>query len=286
MTARNDGGYADLHVHTTFSDGMFTPEEAVIMAKKAGLKALAITDHDTVDGIQPAIAAAAAAGIEIIPGIELSASVGGSEIHLLGYFVDHNNEALKNRIADMRLGRVSRMKKMIGRLHGAGLQITEGDIFSTAGYGTVGRLHLATIMKAKGVVRTTKEAFEKYIGDRCPCYVKHTPFDHRDAIKMLLDAGGVPVLGHPGVTNADLLLPELIEAGLRGIEVYHSEHSPSATRKYLKMAEDNGLVSTGGSDCHGLKKDRILMGTVRVGKEVIEKLKKVSEAIKKGRHAG
>jgi len=280
MISDNKENFADLHVHTIYSDGMFMPEEAVEAAVGLGLKAIAITDHDCIEGITPTIEAAKNTDLEIIPGVEISAYVKDVEIHLLGYFLDWKKPSLVERLNRMKNNRRKRMLKMIQRLQEQGLEISEEDVFETDLRGTVGRLHLAHVMMEKGLVSSTKEAFGRYIGEGKSCCVQHKRLDHTEAIDMVVRAGGVPVLGHPGVSGVDKYIPELVSAGIKGLEVYHTDHSSADTDRYLKLAEKYSLLVTGGSDCHGLKKGSILMGRVRVSRDTVEKIRKESEKIR------
>ncbi|MCK4852331.1 MAG: PHP domain-containing protein, partial [Candidatus Omnitrophica bacterium] len=256
--------FADLHLHTAYSDGMFSPEEIVETACRFGLGAVAITDHDCVEGIDPAIEAAKKTGLEIIPGVEISTAVEDKEIHLLGYFMDWRQPALVEELDRMKKHRVVRIMKMVRLLRREGVNISEDDVLGTVSMGTVGRLHLARVMVAAGAVKTTGEAFIRYIADGKPCFVKHGHLDYTRAVDMVKRAGGVPVLGHPGVSAIDEYIPEIVSAGVRGIEVFHPDHSLSDSDKYLRLAAEYSLIVTGGSDCHGTGRGKIKMGRIRV----------------------
>ncbi|MGB2600121.1 MAG: PHP domain-containing protein, partial [Candidatus Omnitrophota bacterium] len=267
-------------VHTVYSDGTYTPEEVVQKAAELNLKAIAITDHDCVDGISPAIDASKATDIEVIPGIEISAVKDDVEIHVLGYFIDWRNASLTELLNKMQAGRVERMRKMVGLLQDAGLDISIDKVLESSSKGTIGRLHLARIMEEEGLVSDTKEAFDKYIGNGKPCHARHKRLDYTKAIDMIKDAGGVPVLAHPGTMGEDEFLPDYVKAGLRGIEVYHSGHETPESDKYLKKAQEYGLIATGGSDCHGTRKGKVLIGRVMLGYDVVEKLREEAEKIR------
>ncbi len=274
-------GRADLHVHTIYSDGLLHPAVIVEKAVELGLKAIAITDHDCIDGIDEAIRAASGKDIEIIPGVEMSAAIGDDEMHILGYFVDRKDIVFSSALDRIRAGRIIRMGKMIDALRGKGFEIDLEELLANNEKSTIGRLHLARAMVEKGYVRTFKEAFDYYIGDGKCCQVNHERLDYKVAIDLIQNAGGVPVLAHPGAYGRDEQLDSYVEAGLKGIEVYHSEHKDHEVKKYLKVAEDNDLVVTGGSDCHGREfRGKILLGVITVEMDVVEKLRACAEGIR------
>lgn len=281
MNNGQGSGFADLHVHTTYSDGLFTPEEVIQRAIKLGLGCVAITDHDCVNGISPSVKEAEGKDIEVVPGVEISAARGDKEIHILGYFIDWKDSALVDVFRRMQKNRIERMRKILALLREDGVEIDEASVLAAAKSGTVGRLHLARIMLEQKAVRNTNEAFDRYIGDGKPCSVKHERLDYRKAIKIIRDAGGVPVLAHPGTMDEDKDISDLVEAGIRGIEVFHTKHRRSANDKYLKLAEDNGLLVTGGSDCHGMGPGRILIGKITVDHDTVELLREESKKIRK-----
>ncbi|MEI8176139.1 MAG: PHP domain-containing protein [Candidatus Omnitrophota bacterium] len=266
------GKTADLHVHTHFSDGTFSPREVVEHAASVGLSAVAICDHDILDGIPGAIEAAASRGVEIVPGVELTAEKSGIEIHMLGFFVDWTDNRFKERLRSICDHRITRISEMAGKLNKLGFDITAQEVIEFGGPGSVGRLHLARVLHKKKYVATVDEAFRKYIGHGKSCYVTKINLSPEEAIGMILKAKGVPVLAHPGIIRHDEFIPSYIEAGLRGIEVYHTDHPDARVRHYEALARVNNLLMTGGSDCHGLGKGRVLMGSVRVPYEFVEAL--------------
>lgn len=272
--------YADLHIHTDYSDSTFSPEEVAVAAAGQGLSAIAVCDHDCVDGIEPCAAAGAGLGVEVIPGIEITVEKEDAEIHILGYFIDWRVKRFREKLASMREARIGRVRNMVVKLNAAGIDVKMEDVLKLAGRGTVGRLHLAQAMIGTGKVKGFREAFGQYIGFAKSCYVPHAPFSAKEALDMLLKVGGVPVLAHPGIMNKDGYIPELIEHGLKGIEVYHTDHKASVVKHYEELAKEYGLVATGGSDCHGMGKGRALIGTVGVPYETVEALKRVSENIR------
>ena len=264
---------ADLHIHTTFSDGTFSPEEVVKHAQKTGLSCIAICDHDVIDAIDPALKAAKEYGIEVIPGVELTAEKKGCELHILGYYIDWRNKAFNKRLAEMCRQRQKRIVDMVDKLKAHGVTINPEEVLKLSGRGSVGRLHLARVLYEKGYVTAVDEAFKTYIGNGRPCYVGRINLTPEEAIDEILRVGGIPVLAHPGVMGKDEFIPSYVKRGLRGIEVYHTDHPPATARHYEELARQHNLLVTGGSDCHGFGKGRILMGSITVSYELVEKLK-------------
>ncbi|MFA6356485.1 MAG: PHP domain-containing protein [Candidatus Omnitrophota bacterium] len=265
---------ADLHVHTRLSDGTFTPAEAVENAGKVGLSCIAITDHDCVDGIEPAKKAAKKAGLEIIPGVEMTAQEKGREIHILGYFPDMDDKRFLKRLKVIRQDRVDRVYAMVKKLEKYDICLDPEMIFELSGPGSVGRMHVAAVLEKEGYVSSIKEAFSRYIGDKGPCCVAHYEITAKDAIAELKRVGAVVVYAHPQLMGGEGLIPKFIKYGLDGLEAFHSEQSKAVARKYTDIAAENGLLVTGGSDCHGMNKGRMLMGTVMVPYSIVEGLKK------------
>ena len=271
--------YADLHVHTNFSDGSFTPEEAVAAAGKADLAAVSITDHDSVEAIGPAQEAAKRYGIEVIPGVELSADAERREIHILGYYIDWKDPQFRERLKIFREVRLERAAKIVRKLEELGKKIDFERLVRTYGKGSLGRLHIAQEMLEFGYARSIDEVFERYLGDYGPAYVPKQRLQPSEAIDLILKVGGVPVYAHPRISHRDELIPRLAKEGLRGIEAYHSEQNPSVSDHYKRLAEKYGLLVTGGSDCHGKGKSEVLMGKVRIPYELVEKLKDAGKDI-------
>lgn len=273
--------FADLHVHTIYSDGTFTPDEVVDTAHKNGLSAIAITDHDSVDGIEPSMTAAKKYGMEIIPGVELTAEEENIEIHILGYFIDWKAGWFEKKLEKMRRARLERIYAMVDKLKSAGVDIDADKVLKISGPGAIGRLHLATALYNEGIISSINEAFRKYIGDKSPCYVKKYKLSPKEAADMIIKLGGVPVLAHPRLLNGDELITRFIKDGIRGIEAYHTEHAANAATRYEEMALRNGLLITGGSDCHGAGKGKILLGRVKVPYSLVDILKKEADGIKR-----
>lgn len=265
--------FADLHLHTLFSDSTYTPQELIRKALKQGLAAIAIVDHDTVDGLEPAIEIAESESVEVLPGIELTAEYDGLEIHILGYLIDYKNKGLLDKLDFLKKVRIERIYKITDKLKGIGVGLEAKDVFDIAGQGTVGRLHIARAMVAKGRVKSIQEAFQKYIGDRCPAYVCGFRFSPIEAINLIKDVGGIPVLAHPYSLNRDELIPQFIDGGLMGLEVYYPEHTQSMINFYLGLARKFNLLVTGGSDCHGNAKPEAKIGSVKIPYELVQKLK-------------
>ena len=267
----------DLHLHTTHSDGSLSPTEVLRLAHKAGVTALAITDHDIVTGMPEAIAAGAELGIEIIPGVEISSRVGNSELHILGYCVQWQDQELNRRLASLRESRHSRNPQIIERLRALGLDVTYEEVRALAGTDAVGRPHIARLLMDKHYVTSAKDAFERYLADGRPAYVARELPSPADAIAWIRAAGGVAVLAHPTWAKVpgeslNALLITLKAEGLGGIEVHYSSHTKRQTREYLDLAKRLDLLITGGSDFHGITKPDIEVGTGKGGLKVSEKL--------------
>ncbi len=275
-------GRADLHIHTHYSDSTLSPEEVLEYARKADLVSIAITDHDCIDAISRITDRSSAYGIEVVPGIELTVDRQDTEIHILGYYIDTDNSGLLVKIKAIRDDRINRVYKMAELLGREGIPLDTDHVFEISGKGAVGRLHVALAMVDSGYVASIKEAFKKYIGFGEKCYVPHLKLRLREAIETITSAGGVPVLAHPALIGNESCVDECIGAGIRGIEVYHTNHNARDVEKYRTIAESEGLIVTGGSDCHGMGKGRVMIGTRTVDYEAVERLKAESEQIKKG----
>ncbi|MDP8263303.1 MAG: PHP domain-containing protein [Candidatus Ancaeobacter aquaticus] len=265
--------YIDLHIHTNYSDGTYSPSEVVHQASRIGLRAISITDHDTVDGIEEAMNAARDLSLEIIPGIELSADDGNNQMHILGYYIDWRNPTFNAQLTELSDDRLNRARSIVDKLNQIGVKIDFNEVMNISGKGTVGRMHIAQAMKKKGIVNTVQESFNKYIGNGRSAYTAKYKLRPGEAIKLIKDSGGVSVVAHPGLLKRQAIIEELIDLGLDGIEVYHTDHKPAAVKKYLLVAAAHNLIVSGGSDCHGLGKDKMLMGTVKVPYDVLERMK-------------
>jgi predicted metal-dependent phosphoesterase TrpH len=255
----------DLHAHTTASDGSLTPGQLVDLAKKIGLKALAVTDHDTLDGLPEAIAHGAEVGLEVVPGVEISAEFRPGTMHILGYFIDPGHPDLSEKLRTLQEARRTRNPRIAAKLRDLGLAVAMEEVEAAAGSGQVGRPHFARVLIEKNYVADIEEAFDRYLGKGAPAYVDKFRLYPKDALTMIRGAGGIAVLAHPFTLDLDpealeSLLLDLAGGGLEGIEVYYSEHTPEMTSLYLALAERLGLLPTGGSDFHGENKQEIALG--------------------------
>jgi hypothetical protein len=269
--------YADLHVHTSRSDGTYTPAQLVKESITRGIAALAIVDHDTTDAIAEAQAQAQGTDLEIIPGIELTAQYENQEIHILGYFLDYRNEELLEKLKLVRLNRIQRVYKIIENLEGLGLKLDPAKVFDISGKATVGRMHIARALVKEGLVGSTAEAFRKYIGDKSPAYVLGFRLSVPEAIKLIHTSGGVAVLAHPYMLHNDALIAEFASYGLEGMEVYYPEHSQAMVNFYLELAKKLNLLVTGGTDFHGSAKPDIKLGMIKIPLELVEKLRQAKK---------
>ncbi|MFH1191602.1 MAG: PHP domain-containing protein [Candidatus Omnitrophota bacterium] len=265
--------YADLHVHTSHSDGTYTSAQLIKEAIARGISVLAIVDHDTTDALAEAFAQAQGKDLEIIPGIELTAQHENQEIHILGYFLDYQNKELLEKLKLLQLNRIQRVYKIVENLGALGLKLNPGTVFNISGQGTVGRMHIAQALVKERLVGSTSEAFRKYIGDKSPAYVAGFCLSVPEAIKLIHAAGGVAVLAHPYMLHNDALIAEFTDYGLEGIEVHYPEHSQAVVNFYLDLVKKLNLLVTGGTDFHGHAKPQIKLGMIKIPLELVEKLR-------------
>jgi len=264
---------ADLHLHTTTSDGSLTPRELLDKALTLGLDIIAITDHDTVDGLY-AIEGYEYQGLEIIPGIEFSTDYREHEVHILGYGIDIRNKDLTTQLTHLQAERVQRTKEMIERLAELGYPIDYERVKQLAGTGTVGRVHIAQALIERGYIRTISEGFTRFLNHDAPAYVSRKKLTFSAAIELIHNAGGVAVLAHPGLINDDMIVKDIIAAGIRGLEVVHPGHNNEMEEKYYQMAQAYNLVPTGGSDSHGPKgKEQDYIGIKTIPNSWVSNLK-------------
>jgi len=270
-------GRIDLHLHTAFSDGSLSPTEAVTLGHTAGLAALAVTDHDTIEGLSEALATGTRLGIEVIPGIEISARFEGREAHILGYFIDWNDTTFLERLEQQRASRHHRNPLVVEKLNQLGVELSYEEVIATAGSDSVGRPHIAQALLHKGHVRSIQEAFDRYLKDGGSAYVPRVLPDAREVIRWIREAGGVPVLAHPQWVKPQHLplltvCRSLKDAGLVGIEVFYSTHTKRQISEFLEISRTLDLLITGGSDFHGSAKPDIRIGYGKGDLKVPEKL--------------
>jgi len=265
--------FADLHLHSNFSDGTYTPEELVARAQQLGFSALALTDHDSVEGCARTAAACAAARIEFISGSELTAELDGHELHLLAYFVDTENSRLLGELEKFQVVRQNRIREMVARLNQLNVPLEADAVFALANCRSPGRPHVGRALVQAGVCATLDEAFERFLKKHRPAWVPKFKMSALDAIALIHQAGGVAVMAHPGLNHHDHLIGQLVEAGLDGLECFHTKHSTATSEHYLELADHFQLLVTGGSDCHGMNKGRPLIGTIRLPYGHVEQLK-------------
>ena len=265
----------DLHLHPTASDGKLTPEEIVHSAAKLGFNIIAITDHDTVAGIPPALSTAQDfPNLLNISGIEISTDAPQSEVHILGYFVDYTNTELCLTLQQLRESRWLRGEKMAAKLCSLGLNIDWHRVQELAQDAPIGRPHVAQALLEQGYVSSIKDAFVKYIGRDGPAYVKHTKLTPVEAVKLIITAQGLPVLAHPAeIGNLSVLLDELKSTGLVGLEVFYDHYSPDIVSRLLAIANKYGLIATGGSDFHGLEGETMIaLAEIALPQESVKQL--------------
>ena len=265
---------ADLHLHTLLSDGTDSPEKIVEMAKAAGLTTISITDHDLVDGIYPATTRGSELGVEVVPGIEFTTENQNAELHILGYYFDCTDKNFQASILRMQEDRVQRIKKMTDKLQGLNIRIEPEEVLRIANNKVPGRPHVARALLEKGIVTSIKEAFNRFLADKGPAYVPHYKLAPKEAIALIRGAGGIAVIAHPGTCGCDEMIPDLIAAGLRGLEVYYSGHRPEQTERYSALADKYGLLKTGGSDYHGGNSGReIKLGDIALADDLMDKIR-------------
>lgn len=258
-------GYADLHTHTRASDGTGTPSDNVRLAAAAGLSAVAITDHDTVAGLEEALQAGRTFGITVVPGVEISSSEDGRDIHVLGYYMDVNNPLFLTRLEELRNVREGRNERMLARLRELGYAITLEEVLERRGPveqkdTTVGRPHIAQVLVDKGYAESQQDAFNRLIGEGGAAFISPKRISPETAISWIHEAGGAAVLAHPGLYGNDVLVERLAGSGLDGIEADHSDHSPEEVEKYREIARRYGLIATAGSDYHGERGGEVFHG--------------------------
>jgi predicted metal-dependent phosphoesterase TrpH len=262
----------DLHAHSLYSDGEHAPAEVARMARQAGVTALALTDHDCLDGLAEFVRAAE--GFEPVSGVEVSARRNHSDVHLVGLFVDPGDERLRRRLKDLAETRAERTRAMLTRLRAAGIHISEAEVMRFSSRGTVGRPHLAMALVAARAVQSVEDAFRKYLRPGTPGYVPKPGPSPEEAVAWIHEAGGAAVLAHPGPMHHDEWIAEIARAGLDGIEVWHPKHNPHQQEVYRRLAAELDLVPSGGSDYHGASVGDALIGQEPVPEETVERLRR------------
>ena len=283
---RHPGG-CDLHTHTSASDGMNRPADNVRLAAERGLQAVAITDHDTVSGVDEALKAGLSHGIMVVPGVEISTRAGGKEIHILGYYVNTSDALFLERLANLRRTREARNYHIIDNLNKLGIPITMEDVISGLGRElkpdeSIGRPHIADALVKKGHASNMKDAFERYLAEGRPAFAAQPRISPETACQWIRDAGGTPVIAHPGLYGDDQLVRDIVQTSKpAGIEVYHADHNAEDEQRYAALAEELGLIQTGGSDYHGERQGVVFhadLGGRRVSAAVLDQLFEAREA--------
>lgn len=269
---------ADLHIHTTYSDGTHTPEEVVRVSKDNGLSAIAITDHDITDGIIPALKCGAKIGVEVIPGIELSCEYNSVEIHILGYFINWENSWFQGKLKVFQKARERRAYYILSKLKEVGIEIDEQMLFSQANLGSISRIHFARCLVEMGAAKSLVDAFQKYLIEGKPAYVRKLRVNPEEALNMIHRVGGVSILAHPifggGHRN---FLKKMKRLGLSGIEAYHPSQSKNQIIKFMKIADDLDLMITGGTDSHGGRIEENPIGSIDVDYICVDRLREVKD---------
>jgi len=266
-------GFADLHLHTLFSDGTFTPEELAQRGAQVGLVAMALTDHDTVEGCARMAQACQTLGMEFIPGAELTAEFEGHEVHLLGYFLDDQQPKLLAEIKKFQTVRQERIVEMVSKLNKLGIPLRAETVFELANCRSPGRPHVGRALAQEGLCSSMDEAFERFLKKGRPAWVPKYRISAFDAMDLIHQAGGLAVLAHPGLNRCDQIIPHLAGNGLDGLECFHTKHSSTQSEYYLALAQRLNLAVTGGSDCHGFSKGKPLIGGVKLPAVYLDKLK-------------
>ena len=265
--------FADLHLHTHFSDGTFSPCELAERAQTAGLSAIALTDHDTLEGCSAVATECKARGLEFIVGTELTAEHLDHEVHILGYDLDASSVRLQNVMRACQAVRETRIHTMVERLNEKGIPLQLDHVLSIANCKSPGRPHVARALVEKGFCKDFDDAFDRFLKKGKPAWIPKARMSALDAIQLIHEAHGTAILAHPGLYNADFLIPDLAKLGLDGLECWHSKHTANTSARYCHLAHEFDLVTTGGSDCHGMSKGKPLIGTVRLPYHHVETLR-------------
>jgi predicted metal-dependent phosphoesterase TrpH len=267
-------GRADLHIHSTASDGKLTPADVVREAAGRGLSFIALADHDNIDGIAPAQAAASTfPGLKVIPGVEISTDVAEGEVHVLGYFIDYTDPEFNAALDRFKNSRLQRGQKMVAKLEKLGIHLDWQRVLEIAGTSTIGRPHIAQAMLEKGYITSFKQAFNEYLGHNRPAYVERDKMTPKEAVELIIKAGGLPVLAHPlTLPDPEAMTQELKAGGLVGLEAYYNGYTPEEISRLLTLAHRHKLIVTGGSDYHGLDSTETAIGGADLPIEAVEQL--------------
>jgi len=268
--------YADLHIHTNASDGLLSPEEVVKWAIIKKLRAIAITDHDTITGIEPAINSNDRSDkLEIIPGVELNTEFDGKEVHILGYFIDYKNSWFLDILDKIQNSRYHRAKKMVEKLQHLGIKINFERVEEISEGSSIGRPHIARAMVESGYVSDIPDAFDKYIGEGCPAYVERYKLTTKEAIEIINKIKGISILAHPGLITDKNIINDILDLGIMGLEVFHPKHDSDMISYLFSLSKKRGLFITGGTDCHGyMQNGQPIMGNVSIDYNKVIELKK------------
>ncbi|HDS09209.1 MAG TPA: PHP domain-containing protein, partial [Firmicutes bacterium] len=270
--------YADLHIHSTYSDSSLTPKDVLKYAQMVGLSCISITDHDSVGGVPEAYEYAKQLEIEFIPGIELSAIYNGIDIHILGYFIDWTDKEFLGILGNIQDYRRKRIRLILGKLRNFGIKIDYDFVLNLSGNHSLGRPHVALAMKELGYVEKPQEAFDKYLADDKPAFVPKFQMSPRDCVELINSVRGIPILAHPVFIYQKINIFELIGFGIRGMEVIHIQHSKNDEVLFSRICNSHKLLKTGGSDFHGILNEEMLLGQKKVPYEYVLSLKEEAGA--------
>lgn len=261
-------------MHTMFSDGTFSPEELTARGHEKGLRVLALTDHDTVEGCAPMATACREKGIEFINASELTCEIEGNEIHLLGYFLNISHTRLLEKLAEAQKERQNRINEMAAALNKLGIPLKAASVFELAECKAPGRPHVARALIKEGYVKNMDEAFSKYLKKGRAAWVPKKKMSAFEAINLVHEADGLAVMAHPGLNRTDDIIPKMVGAGLDGLECFHSRHSLADIERYEAMTDKYDLLATGGSDCHGMNRGKPLIGSIKLPYVYVERMKR------------
>lgn len=264
----------DLHLHTYYSDGVYSPTQVVMKAKENGLDVISIVDHDTTNGLEEAIEVGKELGVEVIPGIELSSNINGTDIHILGYFIDWKNENFQVYLKIFRELRIQRAKRIVEKLNALNIPVEFESVIEIAKNSVVSRVHIASALVKYGFVNDFYEAFNKYLGVGCPAYEKNIDLSPRKAIRLISEVGGLSFIAHPGKSISEIDLANLIELGIDGIEIIHPSHNEELIEYYRSIVNEYFLLESGGSDFHGgVRNDEHNIGVYTVPYKLVEMMR-------------